>query len=203
MYIGFTKFVIITLAATSLGGCAGRGNDWPSLMTPEELRTGKPASQAAAVTPEPASKAAAPVAPPAPPAESPVPAVDSAAAALLRAQVARLNEARRDAAYIRERWQKQQSALKQSLAAIKIKGPADSAWNKAQLELTRLNQIAAEWDDLETVLSAIAGQLAVAAYSQADVRAPLAETGALLAEAAKDSKAAAAFSLASTRQISR
>jgi hypothetical protein len=116
--------------------------------------------------------------------------------ALVRAQTARLAEAQRDDNYIAERWHKQQKIMVETIAGIKKRGPSDGQWNKAQLELTRLNQIAAEWDDLDMVVNRVAGQLAMAAHNKADVSMALAEAGGLLLkmqaaqmEAAKVAKA--------------
>jgi hypothetical protein len=199
MHSGFKKPLMGALVLASLAACAGRGSDWPSLMTADERRTGK-AAIAAPPAPAPATAPAEPAAPPPPP--QPV-VVDTAAAALVRAQIARLSEARRDAEYISARWQKQRLVLAESLKAIKSKGPADSNWNKAQLELTRLNQIAAEWDDLTTVLNGVAGQLAVGAHGGAVIAAPLAETGALLAQTSAAKQAADVELETEKRKISR
>jgi hypothetical protein len=163
----------VALALVSLAGCAGRGRDWPTLMTAEEQRTGKPASATQAPVPEPTEAAIiAPVVTVKPP--------EVANTASIRAQISRLAEARRDASYIQERWTKQQLALATYAAGVKSKGPGDAQWNKAQLELTKLNQIAAQWDDLETVVNNVAGQLAISAHQGGDVTAVLAESGALL-----------------------
>ncbi len=203
MYTGLKMGLLLVLVVGSLGACVGRGRDWPSLMTPEEQRTGKPsASVPAGPTAEAAPQAV--VAAPQPPAETVAPTADAnpAAAALMRAQIARLNEAKRDADYISDRWQKQRTMLAQSVAGIKVKGPADSGWNKAQLELTRLNQIAAEWDDLMTVANDIAGQCAVAAHGGAAVAATISDVGALLADIAKAKQDTNASIAAFRRQIS-
>ncbi len=175
----------VALALVSLAGCAGRGRDWPTLMTAEEQRTGKPASTTQA--PVPAIIAPAVTAKP----------PEVANTALMRAQISRLAEARRDASYIQERWTKQQLVLATYAAGIKSKGPGDAQWNKAQLELTKLNQIAAQWDDLETVVNNVAGQLAISAHQGGDVTAVLAESGALLSliETAKSEAARATDAL--------
>jgi hypothetical protein len=154
-----------------LGACASRGAGWPTLMTPEEQRTGKPQSATAVATP-------APEAAPPPTVSNPV---DAAAASRLRAQIARLDVAERDADMIGDRWQKQYDRLAQNASAVKVKSPADSNWNTAQLELTRLGQIAAEWDDLLDTSNGIAGQLALASHGGADVKAEMPRVGALLA----------------------
>jgi hypothetical protein len=167
----------------AVAGCAGRGKDWPSLMTPEEQRTGKTATNA--TPPSPVVVAAEPPAAAAPPPPPKLP--DAGATELIRAQTSRLAEARRDADYISERWRKQQASLAATGAGIKQKGPGDAQWNKSQLELTKLNQVAAEWDDLETIVNRAAGQLAIAAHQGNNVSSALADAGALLAriEAAK------------------
>jgi hypothetical protein len=166
---------IMVLAAA---GCAGRGKDWPTLMTPEEQRTGK-ATTMAAEPPQPVMIV------PEAPRQPKLP--DAGATELIRAQTSRLAQAQRDADYLSARWNKQQASLAATGAGIKQKGPADRQWNKTQLELTKLNQIAAEWDDLEGIVNRVAGQLAVAAHQGNEVASALADTGALLAriEAAK------------------
>jgi hypothetical protein len=173
---GLCAAVLILASA----GCAGRGNDWPTLMTPEEQRTGK----AAAATPPPV--AATPVQPVTQPPPSPK-LPDGATTGRIRAQTSRLAEAKRDADYISARWDKQKASLANLGASIKQKGPSDVQWNKAQLELTKLSQIAAEWDDLDSVVNRVAGQLAMAAHQGDEVAAVLTEAGALLTriEAAK------------------
>ncbi len=188
MKMWFRRGVMVVGLAANLAACAGRGGGWPSLMTKEEARTGKASD--VADTPITPSVPTDVVSTPATSLPAPAPA-DTAAKALIRAQTTRLDEARRDAAYIAERWQKQQNILADAVATIKVKGPADSYWNKAQLELTRLNQIAAEWDDLETMVNQITGQLAVAAHQGGDIRAILAGAGSQLTaiEAAKQAAA--------------
>jgi hypothetical protein len=166
----------VALVLASLAGCAGRGRDWPTLMTAEEQRTGKPASAAQTSPTAPAGTPAgvAVVATPKPP--------GTANSAFVRAQISRLAEAQRDAAYIQERWTKQHLALTVIAAGVQSKGPGDTQWNKAQLELTKLNQIAAEWDDLETLVNKVTGQLAIRAHQGEDVITVLADSGALLAQ---------------------
>jgi hypothetical protein len=180
MYFQQSKFGAAILAlAIAVAGCAGRGKDWPSLMTPEEQRTGKPAGAPALL---PAVAAVdPPVAAPSPP---PPKLSDGGATELIRAQASRLSEARRDAGYISERRRQQQAKLAATGAGIKQKGPGDAQWNKAQLELTKLNQIAAEWDDLESIVNRAAGQLAIAAHQGNEVTSALAEAGALLVQIA-------------------
>jgi hypothetical protein len=161
MTLNFRCGLLAAVALSTVAGCANRGKDWPTLMTPEEQRTGKMAEAA----------------PPPPPAQTaPAPATTT----LVRAATTRLAEAQRDAAYITDRWRKQRDVLATTITGLKNKGPADSQWNKAQLELSKLNQIAAEWDDLETVANRLAGQLAVAANGGATIAAPLADVGTLL-----------------------
>jgi hypothetical protein len=168
---GWLGAAILVLAAT---GCAGRGKNWPSLMTPEEQRTGKTATT---VPPPPVVVVVAEPLAAAPRLKLP----DAGATELIRAQTSRLAEARRNADYISERWRKQQASLAVSGAGIKQKGPGDAQWNKAQLELTKLNQVLAEWDDLETIVNRAAGQLAIAAHQGNEVTSALADAGALLA----------------------
>jgi hypothetical protein len=181
--------LIAAVALATLVGCASRGRDWPSLMTPEEQRTGLPAT--ATVPPETpearsAGRAPLPAVTPDPTASTPTvpgPTPDATSStASIRAQTSRLAEARRDSSYILERFKKQKDILANAVAGIKTNGPGDSQWNKSQLELTKLNQIAAEWDDLEAIVDHVAGQLAISAHQGAVVTAPLADAGVLLVQ---------------------
>ena len=54
-------------------------------------------------------------------------------------------------------------------------------WSTAQLELTRLNQLGNQIDDMRVRLDRIAGDLAVAANGGADARVAIAATGAMIA----------------------
>jgi hypothetical protein len=187
MTLNFRCGLLAAVALSTVAGCASRGKDWPTLMTPEEQRTGK---MAEAALPQP----------PPPPAQT---APATATTTLVRAATTRLAEAQRDATYITDRWRKQRDVLAATITGLKNKGPADSQWNKAQLELSKLNQIAAEWDDLETVANRLAGQLAVAANGGATIAAPLADAGALLQTIATSRIDAASARDALRKQISR
>jgi hypothetical protein len=187
--------LIAATAIATLAGCASRGDGWPSLMTPEEQRTGKPATTS--TTPELA------VAAPAAPTPASLPAVDTGSTALIRAQISRLAEASRDARYIQERFGKQRDILSDAISKVGAKGPADSQWNVAQMELTKLNQIIAEWDDLEALANAVAGQLAVGAHQGAVVAAPLADAGALLAQITQSRREASTLRDVMRRKISQ
>ena len=173
------RLLAAALLVAMLPGCGASRRDWPSLMTPEEKAangTSSPAAAPAVPTPVPAP---APVVQPVPVPEPPA-AEPAAAAARVRAAASRLDEDGRTLDSIQQRWRSQKLLLEARLDKVRVRGAADENWSAAQLELSRLNQIAAELDDLRASIERNAGELAIAANEGGQVAAPLKRAGALL-----------------------
>ncbi len=152
----------------ALCSCASAGGDWPSLRTRAERHVDAP-------IPAPVATLTQPVA------VTPVEAIpDAATEARVQPLASRIEQERRSVNFINERWHKQQTVLAAALAAVKKKGPTDINWSKAQTELTRLNQIAGEFDDALNVVNTVTGQLAVVSAEGATVTKPLAAAGKLI-----------------------
>ena len=161
-----------------LSACANMDGDWPSLKTPAEQRAGTCDNLQVAMA-DPRSVAALQQAggaqPPQAPQGAAAPAVDAAAVA------ARLAEEIRDFQAAQTTWSSQRTATEAAVNAARTAAPASEAWATAQLELTRLNQAAARFDQIRERVALLTGDLARLAAGGADVSAPLAEAGRLLA----------------------
>ena len=77
----------------------------------------------------------------------------------------------------------QQTAATAAAAAARGTAVDSAAWGKAQLEITALDRIGNQIDDLRGRLDAVAGTLAAASAGGSDVAAPLTATGRLIARA--------------------
>jgi hypothetical protein len=170
--------VLFALLVPLLAGCGGQRREWPSLMTPAEKARAGGAEVPAQPAASPPQAAAEPA--PAPVVAAAEPVMDPALAAELRAAVARLREGERELEAISKRWKAQKTRADAAAAAVAGRGPADEGWSKAQLELTRLNQIAAELDDLQSLVERGSGTLAIIASGGGIVQEPLIDTGTLL-----------------------
>lgn len=174
------KAIFLCSLTMIMAGCAATDGDWPSLRTPEEkqaLAQGKPLSTASAApaAAAPESAASAPVS-----ASVPASSATSAPTPALSALAARLAEERRDFDVSYARWEKQKQAVDTAVAAATGAAPASEAWSKAQLELSRLSQAGAKFDEIRTTTNRVAGDLAVLAVSGMDVSATLGDTGRLI-----------------------
>jgi hypothetical protein len=159
------KRLLVLAGCLLLAACGTRGGAWPSLMTPEEKAGGRAASVGNGVAPTPAIVAVS---------------GDGEAASAVRAAQSRLSEEARSLESLKGRWGTQKSDLEKTLTGLSGTGPTDEGWSKAQRDLTRLNQIAAELEDMMSTVQRLAGTLAQAAARGAEVQAPLREAGGLL-----------------------
>lgn len=170
---------VSTLAALAcfvpLAACASMEGDWPSLKTPAERQAGTCDNAQLALAdlqtaPKPVASGLTPDA-----------ATAGAAAAPDVAAVAtRLAEEQRDFDTALASWTKQRTATESAASAARNAAPASEAWATAQLELTRLNQSAARFDQIRDAVSRVTGDLALLAANGADVSATLVEAGQLL-----------------------
>jgi hypothetical protein len=62
-------------------------------------------------------------------------------------------------------WKNQAQTLRKSLSGVKVRGPDDSAWNAAQIELTRVNQTAKQFSENARSLEYALGKIAIEALS--------------------------------------
>lgn len=157
---------LLMLCFTS--ACAAAGGDWPSLRTRAEHSVDTP-TPVVTVTPNLSTT---------PQPENTTP--DANAQSRVQPFLSRIEQERRAFNFTSERWRKQQAVLIATLATVRIKGPADIKWSKAQSELTRLNQIAAELDDALTIVNGATGQLAVLSVDGAAVTTALQTAGKLI-----------------------
>lgn len=180
---------VSTLAALAcfvpLAACASMEGDWPSLKTPAERQAGTcdnaqlaladlqtaPKPVASGLTPDAATPGAATAGPATP---------GAAAAPNVAAVATRLAEEQRDFDTALASWTKQRTATESAASAARNAAPASEAWATAQLELTRLNQSAARFDQIRDAVSRVTGDLALLAANGADVSATLVEAGQLL-----------------------
>jgi hypothetical protein len=68
-------------------------------------------------------------------------------------------------------WKNQAKTLRTSLSAVKVRGPDDSAWNAAQIELTRVNQTAKQFTENVRNLERTLGRLVVDALPSKNIGA--------------------------------
>lgn len=171
--------ILLAAPVAGLAACAGTPGDWPSLnLRPEER-------QALAMADAPQDQ---------PDASQPAPS--AAQSAVLDART-RLATVTRDLDTATQRWTEQEAATRAGVAAAKGARPNSDAWSKAQLELSRLEQIGNQLAALRDRINAIAGDLALAANNGGNVDAALAQTGALLSRLVKlQSQHAQAFAAA-------
>lgn len=159
--IAMRSFLILfALVAT---GCAGKDGTWPSLAR-RPIEGPRPSAVTAVPT-------AAPIATPALPAALP-PAIGD-----VPAQLATID---RDAGNLGTRMGEQRATVTDAVRAAKGSKADSEQWAKAQLELTRLERLGSQLGDLHEKLDVIAGKLAAAAGSGADVTAPLKATGVVI-----------------------
>lgn len=154
------------LVLMPLAACAASGGEWPSLKTPAEKRAD------AGDAPVAMAEADAPAARPAP--------VATPATPDLAAIRARLAEERRDFEVAAKRWASQQATTEAAVTAARGAPAASEAWAKAQIELTRLSEAAAKFDDTRASVNRCAGDLAVLAAGGTDTNAILGDAGRLL-----------------------
>ncbi len=178
-----------SLTIFAITACASAGNDWPSLRTRAEQHIETPSPVVAAQVQPPT----------APPAEPPL--IDPNAQSRLQPFASRIDEERRAVNFINERWHKQLAVFTAALARVKTSGPADSQWSKAQSELTRLNQITAEYDDALTTVNGATGQLAVLAAEGVSVTQPIAAAGKVIKSIAAAKADAAAANARARRKL--
>lgn len=151
---GAASLMLLVLCPV-LGGCAGLAGDWPSLKVPAD-----------AISTAPAIPAVQPV--------------EAGAAGELAAVVARLDEEQRAADTAERRWTTQLRAFEQAADGARGAAEGSLAWATAQTELTRLNQIAADFADQRLTAYQLAGRLAALLSQGADVGQALAATGRLV-----------------------
>ncbi len=89
-----------------------------------------------------------------------------------------------DFAQAKAQWQTQAQTLRKSLASVRVRTPADPAWNTAQIELTRVSQTAKRFLAAEQAVQLQAGGLARAAAGGGDVASGISELGDQLSEIA-------------------
>lgn len=174
---------VSTLAALAcfvpLAACANMQGDWPSLKTPAERQAGTCNDTQIAM----AELQAAPQTAPSPVTDSASPGTvtsSTAAAPNVAAVSTRLAEEKRDFDSALASWTKQRAATESAANAARTAAPASEAWATAQLELTRLNQSAARFDQIRDAVNRVTGDLALLAANGADVSATLVEAGQLL-----------------------
>lgn len=155
---GFFLIGIAAVMASGLGSCASATGEWPSLM----LDTDRPASAAAAQ----------PAAPPDP--------ARLSADRRIEPLVARLEEERRALAANEQRWQAQLASFEASRAKAQGAAGGSLAWADAQTALTRLNQIAADFDQGRLAVYQVAGNLAALAAQGQDVSEQIKDAGRLI-----------------------
>jgi hypothetical protein len=148
---------LLLVALIALPACAQSKDKWPSLA-PRAIESATPGSAAPA---QPAT-------------------VSAPAAAVIDAN-ARLTVIGREVDTLETRWNVQAKATAAAVTAARGSAPSSEIWSTAQLELTRLNQLGNQIDDMRVRLDRIAGDLAVAANGGADARAAIAATGAMIA----------------------
>ena len=178
---------VSTLAALAcfvpLAACASMEGDWPSLKTPAERQAGTcNDTQLAMAEPQPAPQPA-PQTEPKPVAGTAAPdsvASGAAAAPNVAAVATRLAEEKRDFDSALASWTRQRAATESAANAARNAAPASEAWATAQLELTRLNQSAARFEQIRDAVNRVTGDLALQAANGADVSATLIEAGQLL-----------------------
>jgi hypothetical protein len=142
-----------------LSGCAGLAGDWPSLQLPAEKAAAAGTGSALAT-----------------------PAATSATAAgpELAGLLARLDEEQRGLETSERRWAEQIKAAQSAANGARGEKQGSLAWSTAQAELTRLNQIAADFADRRLVAYQLAGNLAAQAAQGRDATAALTATGRLV-----------------------
>ena len=148
----FTPSLLLMVA-----GCAGTDGTWPSLAR-RSIEGPRPGAVVTAEVAGPSIQAAV---------VSPV-IVD------VSAQVATID---RDAANLGTRIAEQRATAAVAASAARGSKSDSEAWAKAQFELTRLERLGNQLGDLRGRLDAIAGKLAAAAGTEADVTAALRSTG--------------------------
>ena len=146
---------LILIALIALPACAQSKGNWPSLA-PRAIESATPGSAPAATS------------------------VSGPDAAVIDAN-ARLTVIGRELDTLTTRWNLQAKATNAAVAAARGSAPSSEVWSTAQLELTRLNQIGNQIEDMRSRLDRVAGDLAVAASAGADARAAIAATGAQIA----------------------
>lgn len=175
---------VSTLAALAcfvpLAACASMEGDWPSLKTPAERQAGTCDNAQLALAdvqtaPKPVASSTTPGAAP-----SGTATAGAAAAPNVAAVATRLAEEQRDFDTALASWTKQRTAAESAASAARNAAPASEAWATAQLELTRLNQSAARFDQIRDAVNRVTGDLALLAANGADVSATLVEAGQLL-----------------------
>lgn len=166
-------------ALLALPACASMDGSWPSLRTPAERASGKceQTQPALADTGETAPQPAA--AAPAQAGTAGTPAPQSAAPSV-RAIAARMAEEQRDFDAAAQEWNRQRAVAEKAAAAARGAAPASEPWATAELEISRLNQTAARFDETRATVDRMAGELAVLAANGTDVRATLVEVGRLI-----------------------
>jgi len=184
---GMAAWGLVAGATGLLAACSGLGGAWPSLQTPAERTAAHGAAPATAVAgtassataPTSASPASAASASPAPASAAPGQTESLAAVAAVRA---RLDEAGRQLETVGKRWNEHEAEFRAAASAATGAKAGDAAWAAAQKTLTRLNQVAAQYGDVEETLLRASGELALAADQGGDASAALAQAGRLLRE---------------------
>lgn len=107
-----------------------------------------------------------------------VPAADAGAVTVAASRVATIA---RDFDNLMTNWRRQRGDTEAAVTAARGAAASSAPWARAQLELTRLERLGSEMADLRTQADTVAGDLAVAGSSGAEVKPALDRAGQLIA----------------------